>query len=110
MFSEFREREQDFVRLIVGSMTVRPISGILTVKASKPLVGSSRTITDGRATKTHAMLTRLRSPPEIPFLRPPNPPMTVSATSVNPSSSSVCFTIFILVVLSIDAGRRRAAA
>jgi hypothetical protein len=87
-----------------------PWAELLTVKASKPLVGSSRTITDGSATKMHAMLTRLRSPPEIPFLRPPNPPMTVSATSVSPSSASVRFTMLLLVGLSIDAGRRRAAA
>jgi hypothetical protein len=83
---------------------------VLTVKASRPLVGSSRIITEGSATKMQAMLTRLRSPPEIPFLRPPNPPITVSATSVRPSSSSVCFTMLSLMVLSIAAGSRSAAA
>mmetsp|Transcript_6253 Transcript_6253/g.21979 ORF Transcript_6253/g.21979 Transcript_6253/m.21979 type:complete len:266 (-) Transcript_6253:423-1220(-) len=58
--------------------------------ASSPEVGSSRSSTLGSVTSSMAMLSRRRSPPEMPRLA--TPPTSEPATPASPSSSITCST------------------
>ena len=60
---------------------------LTAVKESRPEVGSSRTRMEGSMTSSMPMVTRRRSPPEIPRM-PLVPPTCDPATACKPSSSS----------------------
>lgn len=55
--------------------------------AKRSCTDSSKISTEGNVTRTHPILNRRRSPPEIPLRRAP--PTTVSAASLRPSSGKV---------------------
>lgn len=75
--------------LLERSMTVFMI--LSAVFASSPLVGSSRNKMEGFVIISTPILTRLRSPPEIP-LTTPGTPIFVFAHLDKPSSSMVAST------------------